>query len=120
MNILNLTEPTVLGDHVVSGDSEAWLYSEALQIATACPNSLSSKNTGIRTPQLRAGYELVYRLPQATPMILGLNVHDSQSAALVVPDEMTVYPPVPITPFRDVWEPLPSPGGANRPASHRY
>ena len=51
--------------------------------------------------QIRVGYELIYDCPQPTPMILTLNVHYSRASDLVVPDNMTTDPPVPITSYRD-------------------
>src|ERR1700722_13470055 len=51
--------------------------------------------------QIRVGYELLYECPQPTPMILTLNVHYSRASDLVVPDNMTTDPPVPMTSYRD-------------------
>jgi transglutaminase-like putative cysteine protease len=51
--------------------------------------------------QIRVGYELVYTLPQPTPMILTLNIHYSRAAELVRPDHMLTDPPVPIRAYRD-------------------
>src|SRR5665213_354465 len=51
--------------------------------------------------QIRVGYELIYDCLQPTPMILTLNVHYSRASDLVVPDNMTTDPPVPITSYRD-------------------
>jgi transglutaminase-like putative cysteine protease len=50
---------------------------------------------------IRIGYELVYQLPQATPMILTLNVHYSRSADLVQPDHIATQPAVPLSMYRD-------------------
>ena len=47
------------------------------------------------------GYELFYDLPQPTPMLLMLNVHDSRAADILVPDLMTTTPVVPLTTYRD-------------------
>jgi len=51
--------------------------------------------------QIRVGYELVYQLPQNTPMILTLNVHYTRASDLVRPDNMVTVPPVPIHSYRD-------------------
>ncbi len=51
--------------------------------------------------QIRAGYELVYRFQQPTPMILVVNIHYSRTADIVVPDRLIVDPFVPITAYRD-------------------
>ena len=53
--------------------------------------------------QIRIGYQLTYDCPQPTPMILMLNVHSSRSGDLVVPDNMTVSPMVPITTYHDAF-----------------
>jgi transglutaminase-like putative cysteine protease len=51
--------------------------------------------------QIKVGYELVYRCPKPTPMILTLNVHFSRVADLVTPDTLMVEPNVPISGYRD-------------------
>ncbi len=51
--------------------------------------------------QIRVGYEIVYNLPQPTPMILALKIHPTRASDLVRPDTMRTYPSVPITPYRD-------------------
>jgi transglutaminase-like putative cysteine protease len=51
--------------------------------------------------QLRTGYELIYRFPQPTPMILVVNVHESRVDDLVVPDHLVAEPAIPITSYRD-------------------
>ena len=51
--------------------------------------------------QIRVGYELVYECPQATPMILTLNVHHSRVSDLVQPDYMRTNPAVPSVAYRD-------------------
>jgi transglutaminase-like putative cysteine protease len=53
------------------------------------------------TIQIRLGYELIYDCPQATPMLLTLNVHFSRVSDLVVPDHMITTPSVPISAYRD-------------------
>jgi transglutaminase-like putative cysteine protease len=51
--------------------------------------------------QLRVGYELIHNFPQATPMILTLNIHYSRASDIIVPDYVTTNPSVPITGYRD-------------------
>jgi transglutaminase-like putative cysteine protease len=51
--------------------------------------------------QIRAGYELIYDLPQATPMILTLNIHHSRVSDLVRPDHLITSPAVPTSSYRD-------------------
>jgi len=51
--------------------------------------------------QIAIGYELIYQLPQATPMLLVLNVHHSRVADIIVPDILTTTPHVPVTTYRD-------------------
>jgi transglutaminase-like putative cysteine protease len=53
--------------------------------------------------QLRTGYELTYSLPQPTPIILIVNIHDSRAADIVVSDCLTAEPSVPITGYRDAF-----------------
>jgi transglutaminase-like putative cysteine protease len=53
--------------------------------------------------QLRAGFELIYRFPQATPIILVVNIHDSRAADIVVPDQLVTEPAVPISGYRDAF-----------------
>jgi len=50
---------------------------------------------------IRIGYELLYDLPQPTPMILNLNVHYSRSADLVETDRIATEPAVPMSMYRD-------------------
>lgn len=51
--------------------------------------------------KLRIGYELTYDFPQATPMILMLNVHHSRVSDLLAPDHVIVTPSVPLSGYRD-------------------
>ena len=51
--------------------------------------------------QLRIGYELVYSFPQATPIIVVVDVHDSRASDIVVRDRLTVEPSVPVVDYRD-------------------
>ena len=53
--------------------------------------------------KLRIGYELDYDFPQATPMILLLNVHFSRVSDLVEPDHIRIAPAVPISGYRDLF-----------------
>ena len=53
--------------------------------------------------QIRVGYELAYRCPQPTPMILTLSVHYSRVSDLVKPDHLIVQPSVPIRGYRDLF-----------------
>ncbi len=51
--------------------------------------------------KIRIGYEIVYDLPQPTPMIMILGVHPSRSGDLIEPDRLKADPAVPITRYRD-------------------
>ena len=51
--------------------------------------------------QIRLGYELNYRFPQATPMILALSIHYSRASDIIIPDYLTTDPSVPIGGYRD-------------------
>jgi transglutaminase-like putative cysteine protease len=53
--------------------------------------------------QLRVGFEMVYRCPQPTPMILALSIHYSRASDLVRPDHLVTDPPVPLTAYRDLF-----------------
>ena len=50
---------------------------------------------------IRLGYELAYEFPQATPMILNLNVHYSRASDWVRPDTIVTDPAVRLTMYRD-------------------
>jgi len=51
--------------------------------------------------KIQVGYELLYELPQPTPMILTLNIHYSRAADLVRPDHILTFPSVPLRSYRD-------------------
>jgi transglutaminase-like putative cysteine protease len=51
--------------------------------------------------QIRVGYELIYRCPQPTPMILNLNIHHTRTADLIRADNMFTDPWVPLILYRD-------------------
>ncbi len=53
--------------------------------------------------QIRVGYELTYTCPQATPMILALNIHASRAADILVPDPVWTSPSTPITGYLDLF-----------------
>ena len=40
---------------------------------------------------IRVGYELIYYCPQATPMILLVNIHYSRASDIVIPDYPVSY-----------------------------
>lgn len=51
--------------------------------------------------KIRVGYEIVYDLPQPTPMIAVLGAHPTRSGDLVEPDRLKTDPAVPIARYRD-------------------
>jgi transglutaminase-like putative cysteine protease len=51
--------------------------------------------------KIKVGYELVYDCPQPTPMMLMLHIHHSRAPDIIVPDNMTTSPVVPVTQYRD-------------------
>ena len=51
--------------------------------------------------QIGVGYELIYELPQPTPMLLTVHIHYSRASDLVVPDHLITVPSVPVTGYRD-------------------
>ncbi len=54
--------------------------------------------------QIRFGYELLFRCPQPTPMILTLHAHYTRSSDLVRRDYLLTDPWVPLTLYRDGFE----------------
>ncbi len=50
---------------------------------------------------IKVGYELVFKCPQPTPMLLMLHIHDSRAADIVVPGHLSTTPQVPITTYHD-------------------
>jgi transglutaminase-like putative cysteine protease len=53
--------------------------------------------------KIRAGYELVYDCPQATPMILQLSIHPSRMADLLSADRIQFNPPLPANTYHDAF-----------------
>jgi transglutaminase-like putative cysteine protease len=53
--------------------------------------------------KFRVGYELQYKFPQPTPVILMLNIHFSRVSDLASPDHMGVSPAVPLSGHRDAF-----------------
>ena len=53
--------------------------------------------------RLRTGFELIYRFPQPTPIILVVNIHHSRTADIVVPDRLITEPSIPINGYRDAF-----------------
>jgi len=53
--------------------------------------------------QLRTGFELIYSFPQPTPIILVVNIHESRSSNIVVPDHLVTEPWIPLSGYRDVF-----------------
>jgi transglutaminase-like putative cysteine protease len=51
--------------------------------------------------QIRVGYELVYVVPQPTPLLLTVHVHYSRASDIVEPDHLITSPAVPVTAYRD-------------------
>jgi transglutaminase-like putative cysteine protease len=52
---------------------------------------------------IRIGYDLVFDLPERTPMLLMLNVHPSRVPSLRGPDTIIVEPPAPLTAYADAF-----------------
>ena len=52
---------------------------------------------------IHVGFEMVYRCPEPTPMILALNIHYSRSSDLSAPDHLLTVPSVPVTAYRDLF-----------------
>jgi transglutaminase-like putative cysteine protease len=52
---------------------------------------------------IHVGFEMVYRCPQPTPMILALNIHYSRASDLTRPDHLKTVPSVPVAAYRDLF-----------------
>ena len=50
---------------------------------------------------IRLGYSIAYELPQPTPMVLTLNIHESRRADIVVASGLRSTPDVPMRQYRD-------------------
>jgi transglutaminase-like putative cysteine protease len=50
---------------------------------------------------IRLGYEIVFRLPQSTPMLVTLNIHDSRRTDIVIGQELRALPGVPMRQYHD-------------------
>jgi transglutaminase-like putative cysteine protease len=51
--------------------------------------------------QIRTGFELVYSFPQATPLFLVVNIHDSRASDMIVPDLLMTDPFLSLSGYRD-------------------
>jgi transglutaminase-like putative cysteine protease len=56
---------------------------------------------GKKYMQIRLGYEIIYNVPQPTPMILALSIHFSRASDIIIPDFLTTDPAIPIGGYRD-------------------
>ena len=51
--------------------------------------------------QIKVGYELVYRCPRPTPMVVTLSIHYSRISDLIKADHLVLTPSIPVTAYRD-------------------
>jgi len=51
--------------------------------------------------QIHVGYELVYRCPRPTPMVVTLSIHYSRISDLIKADHLLLTPSIPVTAYRD-------------------
>ena len=51
--------------------------------------------------EIKVGYELTYNCPRPTPMMLQLNIHYSRAPDIVIADQMTTDPNIPLSAYRD-------------------
>ena len=51
--------------------------------------------------QIQVGYELVYRCPRPTPMVVTLSIHYSRVSDLIKADHLVLTPSIPVTAYRD-------------------
>jgi len=50
---------------------------------------------------IRLGYEIAFRFPQPTPMLVTLNIHDSRRTDIVIGQELRALPGVPMRQYHD-------------------
>ena len=53
--------------------------------------------------QLRTGFELIYRFPQPTPVILVVSIHESRASDIIVSDCLITEPSIPVTAYCDAF-----------------
>ncbi len=53
--------------------------------------------------RIHVGYEMIYDCLQPTPMLLVLHVHHTRAADMIVPDQVTTDPWVPVAAYRDAF-----------------
>ena len=51
--------------------------------------------------QIHVGYELVYRCPQPTPMVVTLSIHYSRASDIIKHDHLLLTPSIRVTAYRD-------------------
>ncbi len=51
--------------------------------------------------RIRIGFDIALTFPQATPMLMMLNVHPSRRGALIVSDRLRLEPQVPLATYVD-------------------
>jgi transglutaminase-like putative cysteine protease len=51
--------------------------------------------------QIHVGYELIYRCPQPTPMVVTLSIHYGRVSDLIKTDHLLLSPSIPVTAYRD-------------------
>jgi len=51
--------------------------------------------------QLQLGFEIIYNFPRPTPVILVVSIHDSRAADIIVSDELTTVPAIPVNNYTD-------------------
>src|SRR5712675_1333229 len=51
--------------------------------------------------QINVGYEMTYRCPQPTPMVVTLSIHYGRVSDVIKPDHLVVSPSVPVRAYRD-------------------
>src|SRR5688572_32512050 len=86
-------------DHADHAYGHAILRSAGLSRPCSTPNIPPIQ--GNRLIEIRVGYELIYDLPQSTPMIMVLGIHFTRASDIVRPDYLTTTPSLSITPYRD-------------------
>ena len=88
-------------DLIADADGQAAWAARLAPLLRDCACETAVALTGGRAMQIRVGYELIYQLPQPTPMIVMLSVHYTRASDVIEPDHLTTSPRVPVRGYRD-------------------
>ena len=60
--------------------------------------------TGVSLVRISVGYEIIYEHANPTPMLLTLHIHPSRAPDILVPDDLTIEPSLPVTSYYDKFD----------------